>query len=97
MLEKLQYMYPNTVTDKEYLEYGPEQDPVHCREYYFKDCLQLSEWFDGAICLLNPHVQHEGEWEVIYYATWRPGARRYRSFREFIEALIIENKGSNAT
>ncbi len=68
MFETMQQEQTNTVTDEDYFHYGPKQDPVHCREYYFKDCLQISDWFDGAICLLNPLVKNEGEWEVIYYA-----------------------------
>jgi hypothetical protein len=33
---------------------------------------------------LNPLVIHDKEWEVIEYATWYPGAYRYKSFKEFL-------------
>ena len=36
---------------------------------------------------LNPLVKHGEEWEVLEYATWYPGAQRYRSFLEYLQAV----------
>jgi cell wall assembly regulator SMI1 len=49
-------------------------------------CLQISAVGDAAVVLLNPAVTAaDGEWETYFFANWIPGARPYRSFREFIE------------
>jgi cell wall assembly regulator SMI1 len=42
---------------------------------------------DSAIYLLNPQVvTSDGEWEAWFFANWLPGARRYRSFWELMQA-----------
>ncbi len=44
-------------------------------------------WAISAIYLLNPQVvTEEGEWEAWFFANWLPGAARYRSFQEMMEA-----------
>ncbi|MBZ5619478.1 MAG: HEAT repeat domain-containing protein [Acidobacteriia bacterium] len=49
-------------------------------------CLQISAAGDSAVVLLNPAViSTDGEWETYFFANWIPGARPYRSFREFME------------
>jgi hypothetical protein len=47
-----------------------------------------------SVLLLNPEVvTPDGEWEAWYYASWRPGASRYRSFAELmIEELEMFRK-----
>jgi hypothetical protein len=48
--------------------------------------LQISDVGDAAVVLLNPDVvSSDGEWQTNFFATWNPGARPYRSFREFME------------
>jgi HEAT repeat protein len=49
-------------------------------------CLQVSDVGDSAVVLLNPSViAPDGEWQTYFFANWIPGARTYRSFREFME------------
>jgi hypothetical protein len=61
------------------------------RNEYLKTALAISEEGDAAICLLNPKiVTNEGEWEAWEFANWYPGARRFRSFREMMEARYRE-------
>jgi hypothetical protein len=31
-------------------------------------------------------VTPDGEWEAWFFANWNPGANRYRSFREMMQA-----------
>jgi hypothetical protein len=45
------------------------------------DTLYISEYIEGQVCLLNPHVvAADGEWEAYDFATWHPGEIEYRSF-----------------
>ena len=49
--------------------------------------LEISDWGDSAICVLNPQVvRPDGEWEAAFFANWNPGARVYGSFQELMEA-----------
>lgn len=69
------------IPDEKYLVYGPEQDPVTMRNEYLSTSLEISDVGDSAILLLNPAITTpDGEWEAWFYATWLPGADRYRSF-----------------
>ena len=67
------------------------QRSVKCeayRETYpnLASCLQISDVGDSAVVLLNPDaVSPDGEWQTYFFASWIPGARGYRSFREFME------------
>lgn len=71
--------------DSEYFVYGPGQRTVALRSGYFRGLVQLSEWVDAALLLLNPEVKTpEGEWEAWYYGVALPGARRYRSFEDLM-------------
>jgi hypothetical protein len=80
------------ITDAEYFVYGDEQSSVqqssvHFRTEYLQSALEISETGDSAIYLLNPQiVTPEGEWEAWFFANWRPGATRYRSFLEMMQA-----------
>jgi hypothetical protein len=77
------------ITDEQYFVYGEGQDSVHARPEYFRTALQITEWGDAALLLLNPAVVDErGEWEAWSFATWYPGAYRYRSFWELMENRI---------
>jgi hypothetical protein len=73
-------------TDAEYLTYGDEQSG-YLRTEYMQSALEISETGDAAIYLLNPEiVTPEGEWEAWFLANWNPGASRYRSFQEMMQA-----------
>jgi hypothetical protein len=86
------------VTDEEYYVYGEEQRSENFRFEFLKATLQISEWVDGSVVLLNPLVRFGEEWEAWVYANWHPGAHRYRSFRELMEeeylgtVKLLENR-----
>ncbi len=70
-----------SVPDEKYFIYGADQDPAYLRSEYLHTALEISDWGDSAILLLNPQVVFDdGEWEAWFHANWLPGARRYRSF-----------------
>src|SRR5262245_7923234 len=73
------------VLDDEYFVYGDGQESTAIRGAYLQSALQISDWENSAIFLLNPEVIHEGEWEAWFYANWLPGANRYRSFWEMLK------------
>ena len=77
------------VSDEEYFVYGPEQLPETMRHEYLSTALVVSatEEAGTAMYLLNPQVVSEtGEWEAWLMAHWLPGATRYRSFWELMQA-----------
>jgi len=75
------------VPDEVYFIYGEEQDPVTMRDEYMQTALEISDTGDSAIYLLNPQIiTSNGEWEAWFLASWLPGAKRYRSFWEMMEA-----------
>lgn len=77
----------SSVSDAEYLIYGEEQDCSRLRLEYLKTAIEISDVDQSAIYLLNPQVVNEkGEWEAWFFANWLPGADRYRSFQEMMEA-----------
>ena len=79
------------VTDEDYFTYGSEQNPGHIRPEYMRSCLEVSEWGDSAVYLLNPTiVTSDGEWEAWFYASWLTGADRYRSFYELMQGQYQE-------
>jgi hypothetical protein len=82
-----QYGPSPPIPDEQYFVYSPDQSSTDLRDEYLETALAISEEGDAAICLLNPKiVTAEGEWEAWFFANWHPGAVRYRSFREMMEA-----------
>jgi hypothetical protein len=54
---------------------------------YLRTALEVSDWGDAAIYLLNPWVvRADGEWEAAFFANWDPEARPFGSFQEMMEA-----------
>jgi hypothetical protein len=79
--------------DEEYFAY--EQWAEDFRPKHFRETLQISEVGDAAVYLLNPQViSKDGEWEAWFFANWIPGAHRYRSFREMMEAEYAQFSGN---
>ncbi len=77
---------PKAVPDSEYFVYGPGQSVLTMRAEYLETALEVSDVGNDAILLLNPQiVTPEGEWEAWFFASWLPGARRYRSFWEMLQ------------
>lgn len=76
-----------SLPDEEYFVYGEKQYALVFRPEYLQTALEISDVGDSAIYLLNPQViTTDGEWEAWFLANWLSGARRYRSFRELIQA-----------
>ncbi|RYE57358.1 MAG: hypothetical protein EOP48_05980 [Sphingobacteriales bacterium] len=72
------------MSDEAYFDYSDEQASYNCKHQYILESLTVSEWGDAMCIYLNPIIKHGEEWEVLEYATWYPGIRRYRSFEEFL-------------
>jgi cell wall assembly regulator SMI1 len=72
------------VSDENYFDYSEEQNSAYCRPEYILESLIISEWGDAMRIYLNPVVKHGDEWEVLEYASWFPGIRRYKSFEVFL-------------
>jgi hypothetical protein len=75
------------ISNEDYFVYGPDQDCIHMRAEYLNTALEISDVGDSAILLLNPKViTPDGEWEAWFFASWLPGANRYRSFWDLMQA-----------
>lgn len=75
------------IPDEEYFVYGDAQDSARFRTEYLDSALEVSDIGDSAIDLLNPKVvTPDGEWEAWFFGNWLPGATRYRSFAELMQA-----------
>ncbi len=77
------------VPDEDYFVYGRAQDSAKFRLEYLPSTLLISarEEAGTAVYLLNPQVVNkDGEWEAWLFAHWLPGANRYRSFWELMQA-----------
>ncbi|MBE9114806.1 SMI1/KNR4 family protein [Lusitaniella coriacea LEGE 07157] len=75
------------ISDEKYFQYGEHQDCVYMRSRYLETALQISTDEDGYVYLLNPMVVDErGEWEAWDFGNKHPGAYRYRSFWEMMQA-----------
>ena len=88
----------SSAPDSQYFVYGEGHDPIWIRPEYLPATLEISDTGDDAIYLLNPNiVTPEGEWEAWFFGNWLPGARRYRSFREMMEAEYESFRDLNRT
>jgi hypothetical protein len=77
-------------SDEEYFQYGKYQDCVVMRRVYLRTALQISsdEDCEGDIYLLNPKIiDSRGEWEAWDFGNKHPGAYRYQSFWEMMQAV----------
>lgn len=73
------------ISDEEYFSYGAGSE--FFRRSHLKELLQISDVGDTAVYLLNPQViSKDGKWEAWFFANWIPGAQRYRSFAEMMDA-----------
>ena len=78
---------PVPVPEKAYLVYGEAQDPSLVRTEDLQASLVIGMGADKSFYLLNPRVvDRGGEWEARFFAAWLPGAMRYRSFGELMQA-----------
>jgi hypothetical protein len=54
---------------------------------YLQQALEISDRGDSSIYLLNPNiVTADGEWEAWFFGDWLPGADRYHSFIDLMQA-----------
>ncbi|HEY3059205.1 MAG TPA: SMI1/KNR4 family protein [Chloroflexota bacterium] len=74
------------VSDAEYFAYGPGQDSAAFRLDVVHAGLEVSDMGDGILLLSPRVVTEDGEWEALFVAPWLPGARRYRSFWDLVQA-----------
>lgn len=76
---------PRSVSDQLYLDYGPSQDCVHIRTEYLPSLLQVSDFVESAMLMLNPLIKTpKGEWEGWDFGTAKPGAYRFRTFQDLM-------------
>lgn len=76
-----------SVPDATYFIYGEGQDTTTLRVEYLQTALEVGNSGNNGYLLLIPRVMIEqGEWEGWFLANWLPGAQRYRSFQELIQA-----------
>lgn len=74
-------------TDREYFKYGKNQDPVVMRAEYMPELIGLTPVVDGGALLLNPAVKFpSGEMEAWDFSVKHPGAFRYESLGQMLEA-----------
>ena len=77
--------FSGQVSVEEHMRYGVRQFETTYRAEYLKAALEISDWGDASILLLNPEIKdEEGNWEAWEYATWYPGAFRFPSFAELM-------------
>lgn len=75
------------IPDSRYYVYDEYQREIDIRPAYLSSCLLISDITDAAMLLLNPCVvTGDGEWEAWLLASWLPGAHRYRSFWDLMQA-----------
>ncbi len=78
---------PLAVPDEKYFVYGDDQMSYNIRDEYLQTALELGDIVDNSVYLLNPQiVTSDGEWEAWFFAQWLPGACRYRSFWDLMQA-----------
>lgn len=76
------------VLDADYFRYDESQDPAQLRVEYLPSTLEIGSTHDEDFLLLNPEVvAADGEWESLFLASWLPGAQRYRSFADAMQAM----------
>lgn len=76
------------ICDEQYFQYGGHQDCCWIRREYLKTALQISSTEDGDVYLLNPLIiDRRNEWEAWDFGNKNPGAYRYRSFWEMMQAV----------
>jgi SMI1 / KNR4 family (SUKH-1) len=79
------------ISDEEYFIYGSGQDSAVVRNEYLPNTLEIGGEENKGFILLNPQVTiANGEWEAWNFATWYPGAVRYRSFFEMMQTKHCE-------
>lgn len=67
-------------------EHRSRRDETVFRTEYLRTAVQVSDVGDSAVYLLSPDVVDEDEWEAWLFASWIPGAQRYRSFWDLMRA-----------
>jgi hypothetical protein len=75
------------ISDQDYLVYGNDQHCLSLRLEYLQTSLEISDKGESSIYLLNPRIiREDGEWEAWLFGNWLPGADRYQSFQDMMQA-----------
>ena len=73
------------ISDEEYFDYSDLRYESGVRPHHMESVLQISNYEDGYVYLLNPLIIDErGEWECFDFGTKVSGGHRYRSFWDMI-------------
>lgn len=76
------------ISEEAHRVWGADQDDGSFRLAYLDSLLEVSSGQRNVILLLNPEVTFpNGEWEAWDFGAWYPGAYRYRSFWDMMQAL----------
>jgi len=93
--------YPDWITAWEDESEGPRDcEPEHrITGAELGDMLVIAEASENdEIYLLNPHVRTEaGDWQALVFSDHLPGALRFQTFRDLLEAELALFKASLAT
>lgn len=73
------------ISDSRYSDYSKKQGSEFFRIDHLLTSIAISKNVDGSIILLNPKVTFGDECEAWIYASWYPGAIRFKSFKDLIE------------
>jgi SMI1 / KNR4 family (SUKH-1) len=80
------------IGNEKYFQYGVHQDCCWIRSKYMRTALQISSVEDGDVYLLNPLIiDRRNEWEAWDFENKNPGAYRYRSFWDMMQAVYIKS------
>lgn len=84
--------------DESYYQYDENQRTERFKIDHLRNSIMISNWVDGSFIAINPKVKFGDEYEIWVYANWFPGAERFPSFKNMIDAKIeqtielIQNK-----
>jgi cell wall assembly regulator SMI1 len=74
------------ISDEEYFQYGKYQDCISMRYEYLDALLRISEECEYEYALNPMVIDDRGEWEAWDLSGKHPGAFRYQSFWEMMQA-----------
>ena len=90
-IDEWNYLFRNQeIGDEEYFSYG-QGWKQKLRIEYMQTALQISDYDDGDVFLLNPQIIHHEEWEAWILSTHYGGAKRFRSFQEMLQTIGMVN------
>lgn len=76
------------------LVYGANQDCAVFDHRLLQGAVQVSSVMDGVVLLVPEVSTPAGEWEAWLFASWLPGARRFPSFAQLMQAEMAAEPGN---